>query len=259
MIVLFIGDIVGPHATAYVAERVPALRRQHGVDLAVANAENCAPSGMGMTVELIDMLLDNGVDVVTGGNHSWDGPEADKALDHPRVLRPQNIGADAPGKGSLAVPVSGQTVTVLNLIDACALRSAGGVAGPARNPYACWLEADKSETVLVDFHGEHVIDKQIFARAVDGEAAAVLGTHTHEPTLPLHILPGGTALITDVGMTGSLGGVQGFAHANFVDGLKREGNPFARPLPGPVTGPVTLGAVILEIEDGKTRRVERLT
>jgi len=224
----------------------------------VANAENCAPSGMGMTVELIELLFACGVDIITGGNHSWDGLEAEKVLEYQRVLRPHNVSDGLPGKGLLSVEVSGERCTVLNLAGAAAFGVTDDAAIKALPAYPVWRSVPQRGTLIVDFHGDHVIEKQIFARAVDGKASAVLGTHTHEPTLPLHILPGGTALVTDVGMTGPLGGVQGFAHGNFVVGLKQEGDPFALPLPAPVSGPITVGAVLLHIEHGKTRRVERL-
>jgi metallophosphoesterase (TIGR00282 family) len=255
---LFVGDIVGPEAAAYVAERVSELRREHEVDLVVANAENSAPSGMGMTVELVELLLASGVDVITGGNHSWDGPEAEDALKYHRVLRPHNVAKTLPGKGVLSVEVSGETFTVLNLAGAAAFGATDDAAVKALPAYPAWRSVRSHGAIIVDFHSDHVIEKQIFAYAVDGEATAVLGTHTHEPTLPLYVLPGGTALVTDVGMTGPLGGVQGFAPGNFVAGLKREGNPFALPLPAPAVGPIRLGAVLLRIEGGKTRRIERL-
>jgi metallophosphoesterase (TIGR00282 family) len=259
VIVLFVGDVVGPAAAAYVAERVPELRRELDVDLVVANAENCAPTGLGMTVELVELLLGSGVDVITGGNHSWDGDEAEEALAHPRVLRPHNLAEGVPGTGLLSLDVAGETVTVLNLADAGALATTRAVAGKVLPSYACWVAAERKGTVIVDFHGEHVIEKQIFACAVDGEAAAVVGTHTHEPTLPVYVLPGGTGFVTDVGMTGPLGGVQGFAPRMFVEGLKRAGDHFALGIPPPATGPISLGAVLLELEAGRTTRIERLS
>jgi metallophosphoesterase (TIGR00282 family) len=259
MVVLFIGDIVGPAAAAHVAAGVPRLRREHGVDLLIANAENSAPSGLGMAAEQRDLLLESGVDVITGGNHSWDDEHARAALAHPRVLRPHNLPAGIPGTGLLHLRAAGREVTILNLGDTRVLDPLEIVGGRAHAPYSCWLATERRGDVIVDFHGEHVIEKQVFAHAVDGQAAAVLGTHTHEPTLPLHILPGGTALVTDVGMTGPLGGVQGFVHHNFVEGLRRVGDYFAPPLPQPADGPIALGAILLELEDGRTRRIERLT
>jgi 2',3'-cyclic-nucleotide 2'-phosphodiesterase len=259
VIVLFVGDVVGPAAAAYLAERVPELRQELGVDLVVVNAENCAPTGLGMTLELVELLLGNGVDVITGGNHSWDGDEAEEALAHPRVLRPHNLAEGVPGTGLLSLDVAGEAVTVLNLADGGALATTRAVAGKVLPSYACWAAAERKGTVIVDFHGEHVIEKQIFACAVDGEAAAVVGTHTHEPTLPVYVLPGGTGFVTDVGMTGPLGGVQGFAPRLFVEGLKQAGDHFALGIPPPATGPIVLGAVLLELEGSRTLRIERLT
>jgi 2',3'-cyclic-nucleotide 2'-phosphodiesterase len=258
VIVLFVGDVVGAKATAYVAERVPELREEHGVDLVVTNAENCAPTGLGMTVELVESLFEGGVDVITGGNHSWDGEEAEEVLAHPRVLRPHNLAEGVPGTGLVSLDVAGETVTVLNLADAGALARTPAAAGKVLPSYACWAAADRRGTVLVDFHGEHVIEKQIFAYAVDGEAAAVIGTHTHEPTIPIYVLPRGTGFVTDVGMTGPLGGVQGFDPRLFVDGLREAGDHFALGIPPVARGPISLGAVLLEIRAGRTIRIERL-
>lgn len=259
MIVLFFGDIVGEQASKYTADQLGDLRREHGADLVIANAENCAPDGLGMGAEQVDWLLDAGVDVITGGNHSWDDEESVSLLEDPRVVRPFNLDEGAPGRGVTWLDVGGETVTVLNLADACSMKGARRVKDMLRPAYAAYTEADRRGTVIVDYHGDHVIEKQIFARAVDGEVAAVLGTHTHEATLPLEILPGGTAFVTDVGMCGPVGGVQGFAYDSFVKGLKRTGNPFSEPLPSPLDGPVVLGAVVLEIVDGKTARLERIT
>lgn len=257
--VLLVGDVVGAPATDWLVREAPRLRRAHRADLVVVNAENCAPNGLGMTVRQVERLLDSGVDVITGGNHSWDSDDSVAALDNPRVIRPFNVVDGVPGRGFLHLDVAGEVVTVLNVADECALRKVTAVDGRALSVYEAWLSADRRGTVLVDFHGDHVIEKQIFAFAVDGEAAAVLGTHTHEPTIPLHILPNGTALVTDVGMTGPLGGIQGFAPRNLVGNLKERGHPFAGPMPEPIEGPISLGAVLLDIVDGRTKHIERLT
>jgi metallophosphoesterase (TIGR00282 family) len=258
VVVLFIGDIVGSQATAYVATSMPELRSRHHIDLVIANAENSAPCGLGMSSEQRDMLLNGGVDVITGGNHSWDGPGAQAALSHPRVLRPHNLMAGAPGTGLLHLRAGEHTVTVLNLADQRILDPLDVVNGSSLAPYQCWLACDRRGDVIVDFHGEHVIEKQVFAHAVDGRAAAVLGTHTHEPTLPLHILPGGTALVTDVGMTGPLGGVQGFDADIFAGRMRSGGDYLTHPLPQPRQSSIALSGVLLDIKDGRTRRLSRL-
>jgi len=256
--VLFVGDVVGLEATRYVCSRIPQLRREHGADLVVVNAENCAPTGLGMTVELVARLLESGADVITGGNHSWDSAESERALAHPLVLRPQNLEDGVPGRGVLHLTVGSEPVTVLNLADPACMRSVAAVRGKVFHHYRGWVEAERTGTVIVDFHGDNVIEKQIFAHAVDGEAAAVLGTHSHEATLPLHLLPGGTALVTDVGMTGPVGGVQGFSADLFVNALRSTGDHFGLGIPGVVEGRIALGAVLLEIEKGRTVGVSRL-
>jgi metallophosphoesterase (TIGR00282 family) len=258
MNVLFIGDIVGDPATRYVADRLPELRARHGVDLIVANAENCAANGLGMGRAQVEYLLSQGVDVITGGNHSWDSEESIELLDFPQVIRPANVDSDVPGRGIIHVPVGDETVTVVNLADACAMHSVKATAGKVGPAYATWSSADRRGATIVDYHGDHVLEKQIFAHAVDGEATAVLGTHTHEATERLWLLPKGTAFVTEVGMTGPEGGVQGFAPPHLVTGLRTRGNPFAGPMPSVVDGPVVLGAVLLDIAGGITSGIRRI-
>lgn len=257
MNLLFIGDIVGPDATDYLARRLPELRHTHAVDLVIANAENCSITGprpmdgFGMRAEAVETLLSAGVDVLTSGNHAWDAPDADAVLAHPRVLRPFNLPPGTSGKGLLALDVAGEQVSVLNLADTLAMK----VALPL---YAAWQAARPTGTVIVDLHGTSGIKKQAFAHAVAGQAAAVLGTHTHEPTLLLHLLPGGTALVCDVGMTGRLGGVAGMDARPFIAWTKGEDAepllPFAL-----ANGPMVLGAVLLEIVGGRTTAITRIS
>ena len=129
-----IGDIVGPDAVVYLTERLPGLRRAYDVDLVVANAENSAISaptpweGFGMSVELVERLLEGGVDVVTSGNHGWDGPEAAIVHRHPRVLRPHNVPEGVVGKGMATLEVEGEPVSVLNL-GSCTAAMPGALPG----------------------------------------------------------------------------------------------------------------------------------
>jgi 2',3'-cyclic-nucleotide 2'-phosphodiesterase len=252
-----VGDIVGPEAVECLAGRLPWLRRELQLDLVIANAENCAVSGpvpwtgFGMTVGLVERLLAGGVDAITSGNHGWDGPEAEAVHDHPRVLRPLNLSDDLPGKGMLTLDAGDETVTVVNL------GSRTAVMPKATSLYESFASADPEGAVIVDLHGDSAWEKMEFATAVDGRAAAVLGTHTHEPTLNLHMLPGGTAFVADVGMTGPAGGPGGFPLTHFAAEMRGEDSSALPPfeLYG---GPTTLGAVLLRIEDGRTSRVERV-
>ncbi|MCH0564854.1 MULTISPECIES: YmdB family metallophosphoesterase [unclassified Streptomyces] len=258
MILLFIGDIVGDAASRYVADRLPGLRTEHNVDFVVANAENCAANGLGMGAAQVELLLASGVDVITGGNHSWDSEESVDLLALPRVVRPANVDDGVPGRGIVHVPVGDETVTVVNLADDCAMHSVKATAGKVFPAYRAWAMADRRGTTIVDYHGDHVLEKQIFAHAVDGEATAVMGTHTHEATERLRLLPRRTAFVTEVGMTGPDDGVQGFTPANLVNGLRTAGNPFAGDMPDVFDGPMVFGAVLLEIADGATTAMQRI-
>ena len=258
MNVLMIGDVVGPEAVTELVSRLPGLRRAYDVDVVVANAENCAITaptpwqGFGMTVELVERLLEGGVDVITSGNHGWDGPEAGAVHRHPRVLRPYNVPAGVMGRGVATLDFEGELLSVLNLGSRTA-------AMPDALPvYEAWLDAELRGTVIVDFHGDSAWEKMEFATAVDGRVAAVLGTHTHEPTVNLHVLPGGTALVADVGMTGPLGSPGGFPLVHFAAELKGEDTGSLPPFEL-AAGPIILGAVWLRIEAGKTREIERVS
>ena len=241
MRVLFVGDVVGPAAVAYLADRLPVLRADLALDVVIANAENCGPTGIGMAVDLVERLVAAGVDVVTAGNHAFDGPEVAGVLAVPRVLRPLNL---SPG--------------VLVLADREALALAPSVAAFGRRPWDAWCAAERLGTVIVDYHAQSDMEKEAFAHAVDGAAAAVIGTHTHVPTLPLHLLTCGTALVTDVGMTGPAGGIEGFDAARYVE-IVRGTPPEAAPPVRVAGGPIVLGAVVLDIEAGRTTAIARVT
>jgi metallophosphoesterase (TIGR00282 family) len=255
---LFIGDVVGPAAVVYLADRLPRLRAELALDVVIANAENCGPTGIGMAVDRVDQLLTAGVDVVTAGNHAFDGPEVADVLALPRVLRPLNLAPGVLGRGSITIDVAGEPLTVLVLADREALALAPSVAAFGRRPWDAWCAAERPGSVIVDYHAQSDMEKQAFAHAVDGTAAAVIGTHTHVPTLPLHLLPRGTALVTDVGMTGPDGGIEGFDASRYVEivrGTPREAAPPVRV----AAGPIVLGAVMLDIAAGRTTAIARIT
>ena len=271
MNVLFVGDVVGPEAARYLAARVPELRQKHDVDLVVVNAENCAvtgPSpmnGFGMTTELVDLLLESGVDVITGGNHSWDGPESQEVLALPEVLRPHNVPGSVPGKGALTTEIAGRRVTILNLLSETA-KLPDKLAPDPSPPYKSyeswrWHSERKSApgVTIIDFHGDSAWEKASFAAALDGEVAAVLGTHTHDPTLRSHLLPGGTVFVAEVGMTGRLGFTGGgFDPVHFSASI--QGEELDLLLPYEIAkGPMVLGAVLVRIERGAAVTVERIT
>jgi metallophosphoesterase (TIGR00282 family) len=257
MRVLFVGDVVGPRAVLWLAERLPALRAEHGVDAIVVDAENCGPDAESMTVEGIERLLAAGADVITGGNHAFDGTEVEAVLEHEGMVRPLNVAGTVPGRGSLTIDAGGHELRVVVLADRLALDYAPDFAHMAAEPYAAWKALPAGATTIVEMHALSVAAKQALAYALDGEVAAVLGTHTHEPTLALRILPRGTALVTDVGMTGPSDGPQGIHAQPVIERLR--GLPAAELSPvRPAEGEIVLGAVLLEIENGETRSLRRL-
>jgi 2',3'-cyclic-nucleotide 2'-phosphodiesterase len=204
---LFIGDIVGSAGRDGLARLMPGLRERHRPDLVIANGENSA-GGLGITEKTARQIFDAGVDVITTGNHVYRHREAYQYLDRAeRVIRPANYRTSNPGRGHTIVEAAGRRVCVINLIGTVYLDA-------ARSPF------DVSESMLdrlsgdadvfvVDFHAEVTSEKVAMGWHLDGRVAAVLGTHTHVPTADARVLPGGTAFITDVGMTGSRAGVIG--------------------------------------------------
>jgi hypothetical protein len=254
---LFVGDVVGPTAVEWLASRLPALRAEHAIDLAIIDAENCAADAASMTVEGVQRLVDAGADVITGGNHAFEGAEVEAVLSHERMLRPLNVAASVPGRGAFTTHVRGQEVRVVVLADRAALEVAPPFARMTIEPYAAWSALPSAPTTIVEIHALSVMAKQSLAYALDGEVAAVLGTHTHEPTLPLHLLRGGTALVTEVGMTGPRDGPQGMNPQRVIDRVRDPAASAAPPV-GPAEGEIILGAVLLEIERGLTRRITRL-
>ena len=201
MRILFIGDIVGKPGRDLIRVGLSALVEHHSIDFVIANVENAA-GGFGITREIGEQLLDAGIDVMTSGNHIWDKREA---LDYigiePRLLRPANYPAGAPGNGSyMARARTGVNVGVVNVMGRVFMVNIDDpFAGVLRQ-----IEALKSRAriIFVDFHAEATSEKLAMGWHLDGKVTAVVGTHTHVQTADERILPQGTAYLTDAGMTG---------------------------------------------------------
>jgi hypothetical protein len=198
---LFIGDIVGRPGRELVRRGLGALVAHHDIDLVIANVENAA-AGFGITPDIADDMLHYGVGVMTGGNHTWDKKEILPYFDeHPRLLRPANFPAGAPGRGVyVARTRGGVPVAVINAMGRVFMTA---LDDPFRVVDA-EIEAVRQEArvIFVDFHAEATSEKVAMGWYLDGRATAVVGTHTHVQTADERVLPGGTAYITDVGMTG---------------------------------------------------------
>jgi 2',3'-cyclic-nucleotide 2'-phosphodiesterase len=198
MRVLFIGDVVGSPGRQGLREAMPELRERHQPELVIVNGENSA-GGVGITERTARDLFETGADVITTGNHVFRHREAYEFLEgEERVVRPANYPQGNPGRGHTVVEAGGMRVRVVNLSGGVGLRV-------ARSPFDTVdsiLGHHEQDAVIVDFHAEVSSEKVAMGWHLDGRVAAVLGTHTHVPTADGRVLPGGTAFIADVGMTG---------------------------------------------------------
>jgi metallophosphoesterase (TIGR00282 family) len=205
---LFIGDIVGQPGRGAVKELLPKLRDQHALDFVIANGENSA-GGSGITPKIAEEIFSAGVDVITTGDHLWDQKEVMELLQSEnRFLRPLNYPAVTPGKGAGVFEVRSRKSEAGNPILVAVLNLQGRTfMPPLENPFSMGLDAvrklrEQTKIIFVDFHAEATSEKIAFARMVDGQVSAVVGTHTHVQTADEQIFPGGTGYLTDAGFTG---------------------------------------------------------
>jgi 2',3'-cyclic-nucleotide 2'-phosphodiesterase len=204
--ILFIGDIVARAGRRAIRDLLPDLREELDLDFVVANGENAA-GGIGITPKEADELFGAGVDVITLGNHTYRHREIWPYLDeHENILRPANFLPTQPGRGTCVVERDGASLGVVNL--------SGNLFMQAGSPALVTIddalrEVGDADQILVDMHAEATSEKVALGWYLDGRVTAVVGTHTHVPTADARVLPGGTAYITDVGMTGARGGVIG--------------------------------------------------
>jgi metallophosphoesterase (TIGR00282 family) len=220
MRLLFIGDVVGSPGREGFAAAMPSLREEHKPDLVVVNGENSA-GGVGVTAETADELFAAGADVITLGNHTYRHRDVYRYLEtEQRIVRPANFPDANPGRGHTIVDAAGMRVAVVNLSGLLHMQV-------ERSPFPVADELveslkGKADAIFVDFHAELTSEKVAMGWHLDGRAAAVLGTHTHVPTADARVLPGGTAHMTDVGMTGSRAGIIGVKRAQALGAFQTQ-------------------------------------
>jgi len=250
-----IGDVVARPGRVAVLERIQDLREQHAVDLAVMNAENLA-GGFSVTPQMCEELFAAGIDVMTSGNHIFDKREAAGYIARqPRLLRPANYPEGTPGAGLWAGEVRGTPVAVLNLMGRVYMPPTHDSPFAAADQLLAGL-GEECKVRLVDVHAEATSEKVALAWYVDGRVSAVVGTHTHVQTADERILPGGTAFVTDLGMTGSYSGCIGMEKD---DVIARFLSP-ATPRPEHSKGGVRICAALIDVDDstGRAREISRL-
>ncbi|PLX81092.1 MAG: TIGR00282 family metallophosphoesterase [Desulfuromonas sp.] len=254
MKILFIGDIVGKPGRFALRERLGRLIDRHAIDLTIANCENAA-AGFGLTVDVAEELFGYGVDVMTSGNHIWDKRDILDFLDaESRILRPANYPGEVPGRGAGSFKTNtGISVGVINLEGRVFMND---LDCPFQTVDRLIEEMAENDFLFVDMHAEATSEKMALGWYLDGRVAAVVGTHTHVQTADERILPGGTAFISDVGMTGSRDGVIGMRREPIIEKFLTQ-----RPIRFEVAKkePV-LCAVVIDVDEttGAARQIERV-
>ena len=256
MKILFIGDIIGKPGRRAVKEVLTSLISSREIDLVIANCENAA-AGFGITRDIVEELYDAHIDILTSGNHIWDKKEVLEFIeDYETLLRPANYPAGVLGKGSVLMPTAaGDYVGVLNL--------AGRVfMAPIDCPFVTAKKEiarlkTRTNVIIVDIHAEATSEKKALGWYLDGEVSAVLGTHTHVQTADNEVLPGGTAYISDVGMTGPFDSVIGIKKETIIE-------KFLTQIPNRfdvAKNDVRLQGVLMDIDaqSGKANSIERIS
>jgi metallophosphoesterase (TIGR00282 family) len=252
--VLFIGDIIGEPGRKALRQHMKTLVDAHRPDLVIANGENAA-GGFGITPDIAEELFFTGVDVLTSGNHVWDKKDIEPYLaKQDRLIRPANYYAESPGYGSVVFSTPAGKAAVLNLEGRVFMSN---LEDPFRVAVR-EIEKLKRETpvVVIDFHAEATSEKIALAWHVDGMASAVIGTHTHVQTADERVLPGGTAFITDAGMTGPSDSVIGVGKEQAIARFLTQ-RPHKFEIP---KGPTHLDGVVIDIDadTGKATSIARV-
>jgi 2',3'-cyclic-nucleotide 2'-phosphodiesterase len=253
--VLALADVVGAPGRETVSKHLPLVREQHHVDLAIANGENAA-GGFGLTEQTAEELFASGVDFLTSGNHIWDKREFRAALDETdRIIRPANYPPGSPGRGTGIVPVNGIDVGIVNVMGRVFMP-------PVDDPFRVVREEvdqlrARTPVVIVDMHAEATSEKMAMGRFLDGSVSLVFGSHTHVQTADEQIFPGGTAYITDVGMTGPSEGVIGMETAGVIG---RFTNAFGERFSVQKTGTRQFCAILatIDVVTGRALDVKRI-
>ena len=229
MNILAVGDVVGSAGLAFLGKKLRSLKRELAVDFCIVNGENASMAGM--TPGQAEEIFAAGADVITLGNHVFNRRELVPYLeDSPYVLRPANLSPQLPGRGYGVFDTAKGPVAVLNLVGRCNMDFA------PQNPFLLaenLLKEKKAPVTVVEIHAEATSEKLAMAYLLDGKVAAVYGTHTHVPTADLRILPGGTACITDLGMTGPANSVLGIDPAQSIALFRGDLTSRYQQAPGP--------------------------
>ena len=248
MNILLLGDIFGPAGRKAIVEKLPNLIREKKIDFVVANGENSADTGVGITNEIVKEFLNVGVDVITTGNHVWDQKETMEFISsEKRLLRPQNLIKGSPGNGfGIFDSKNKKKVAVINLMGNIFMKKCEDVFQEAKKFIQDVKLKKDADFIVVDMHGEITSEKMAMGYLFDGKATMVVGTHTHVPTLDFRIMEKGTAYQTDVGMCGDYNSVIGM---NKDNSLKRFLKDSSSTKHFPALGEATISGLVVNADD----------
>lgn len=255
MKILFYGDVVGKIGRRALALAVPADRKKYAPDLVIANVENAA-HGKSVTESTLNEIKAAGVDAFTSGNHILSKPDATALLNAPdsKLIRPENFVEGTAGRGALVIDVKGTPVVIMNFVGQVFMKDGAAYTNPftAFDTLRATYPQSQYPICFVDFHAEVTSEKNAFGWHVAGQASVVVGTHTHIPTADQRVLEGGTAYVTDVGMTGGANTIIGLDRVPIIEGFTAgKTNPV--PAGIPETGPATVNAILVEIDEKNGR------
>ena len=243
MKLLFIGDIVGKAGRNAVKIRLERVKREHSIDFCVANGENIA-HGFGITAKTADELFNAGVDLLTGGNHTWDKKEVFALLDHKPIIRPLNFPSGAPGKGTWIARVGERRAAIVNLMG---FHNMGVVDNPfhAILKTVASLQSEKIAHIMIDFHSETTAEKNALLKLLEGKVSVIVGTHTHVGSDDL-LIASGVGYVSDIGLSGIRSEVIGMDSAEpirrYLPGIKQSFEPIDR-------GRSIFQAIVFDIDD----------
>ena len=245
MKILFLGDVLGPSGCKSVQDYLPQIKKKNKIDFVIANGENAADSGVGITEKITEDLFNSGVDVITSGNHIWDQKETIEHITREkRLLRPENFIEGTPGKGfGIYSAPSGEKIAVLNLMGNIFMKKCEDVFTTTEKIFSKFMLKRDADFIVVDLHGEITSEKMAMGHYLDGKATLVVGTHTHVPTSDFRVLENGTAYQSDTGMCGDYNSVIGM---NKENSLKKFFNNKEAKKHFPSLGEATLSGIIVD-------------
>ena len=259
MKILVLGDLMGNSGKKALQENLAKIIKEKNIDFTIVNGENAAEDGRGITKDVADELLNNGVDVITSGNHIWDKKETVEFISkEERLLRPENLAAGSPGNGYGVFLSKSKKykIAVINLMGNVFMKKTEDLFTSAKKLQNKIKLKENADFIIVDIHGETTSEKMAMGHYFDGKATAVVGTHTHVPTADTRILDNGTAYQTDIGMCGDYNSVIGMNKENSIMNFLNDAKAQRH---FPAVGQSTLSGIIVEADvlTGLANKIDR--